>query len=294
MSTDATADVSKQPFDLGDQWWVLDTALQIYRQLGQKKGREVLLLRDLKVSYPEFPRGPVSATETPDFLVGMAGDRTVGLELVEVHRGATSRKGSPYRERQQAEETVLRLAEEFYYSADPPGPVRALLSWPPNPKTERVGPLPRPTGDLAREVARLVRDGVSEWADGGRLEIGPDELKGTSLSGVLHGISARQTGFVGDDGRDSRWGRSLSYAPATVGFADLAREIEGKDGVYAACREKCKEAWLVAALTGGPSSFEDIDDAVLRNPFKSAFDRVVLLCPTNQRGHRTVTLLATT
>lgn len=290
MSTDATTDLSKQPFYLGDQWWVLDNALRIYRQLCQKKGREVLLLRDLKVSYPDFPEGPVSATETPDFLVGMAGGKTVGLELVEVHRGATSRKGSPYRERQQAEETVLRLAEELYYSADPPGPVRALLSWPPDPKTERVGPLPRPTGDLAGEVARLVRDGASEWADGGRLELGPDELEGTPLSGVLHGISARQTGFVGDDGRDSRWGRSLSYAPATAQVTDLAGEIESKDRVYAACREKCEEAWLVAALTGGPSSFEDANDAVPRYSFRSAFDRIVLLCPSSQRGHRAVTL----
>ena len=129
--------------------------------------------------------------------------------------------------------------------------------------------------------------------DGGRLELGPEELKSTPLGGVLHGITARQTGFVGDDGRDSRWGRSLSYAPATAKVTDLAREIESKDRVYASCREKCNEAWLVVTLTGGPSSFEDVDDAVLRHPFRSAFDRVVLLCPNSRRGQRTVALSVT-
>lgn len=164
MSAHPTADLSKKPLYLEDQWWVLDHALRVYRQLGQKKGREVLLLRDLKVSYSDFPGGSVSATETPDFLVLAAEGRAIGLELVEVYRGAARWRGSPHRERQQAEETVLRLAEELYYSSDPPGPVHALLSWPSDPGTERLGPLPHPTRELAGEVARLVRDGALAWA----------------------------------------------------------------------------------------------------------------------------------
>ncbi len=288
---DHTAELLKRPLYLGDQWWVLDRTLQIYQQLGQKKGRELLLLRDLKVSYPDFPIGAVAVTETPDFLASAAGKGSIGLELVEVYRGAARRKGSPYRERQQAEETVLRLAEELYYSAaDHPGPVHALLSWPLDPETERVGPLPYPTDELAGEVARLVRDGASQWADGGRFELGPDGLEGMSLAGVLHGVSARQTGFVGDDGRDSHWGRSLSYTPAIAKVTDIAREIESKDRVYPACREKCEQAWLVAALTGGPSSFEDADDAVLYHSFQSSFDRIVLLCPGSQHGRRAAML----
>ncbi len=272
---------------------MLDNALRLHKELGEKKGREVLLLRDLKVTYPGFPEGPVFATETPDFLAEGAGGRTVGLEFVEVHRGGARRRGSRYRERQQAEETVLRLAEGIYYAGDPPGPVRAHLSWPPDPEDARVGPLPRPTGEMAGEVARLVREGAPAWSDGGRLQLGLDELQGTLLEGVLYGISARRTGFVGDDGWDSRWGRTLSYAPVEAGVADLVRALAGKDRVYADCREKCGEAWLVAALTGGPSSFEDADDAVRDHLYRSAFDRVVLLCPDSRRGRRAVTLLRT-
>jgi hypothetical protein len=271
----------------------IDNALRLYKELGEEKGQEVLLLRDLKVAYSAFPEGPVSATETPDFLVKTAAGRIVGLELVEVLRGSARRRGSRHRQREDAEETVLRLAEEIYYAEDPPGPVCAHLSWPADQEHARVGPLPRPTWELAAEVARLVWEGAPAWAGGGRLELGPEELEGTLLDGVLYGISARRTGFVGEDGRDPRWGRTLSYAPATAGVADLAPEITRKDRVYADCREKCGEVWLVAALTGDLSSFEDADDAVLDHPFRSPFDRVVLLCPDSRRGRRAVTLLRT-
>lgn len=76
---------------LGDNWWVLDNALTLYRGLGEKKGREVLLLRDLKVSYPSFPEGAVLAREIPDFVVEPPEGPTVGLEFVEAYRGGSSR-----------------------------------------------------------------------------------------------------------------------------------------------------------------------------------------------------------
>jgi hypothetical protein len=288
------ADPRDRPLHLGDQWWVLDNALRLHKELGEKKGREVLLLRDLKVAYPGFPEGPVFATETPDFLGEAAGGRIVGLELVEVLRGSARRRGSRHRQREEAEETVLRLAEEIYYADAPPGRVRAHLSWPADEEHARVGPLPRPTRELATEVARLVREGAPAWAGGGRLELGPEELRGALLDGVIYGISARRTGFVGEDGRDSRWGRTLSYAPATAGVADLTREIVKKDWVYAACKEAgCAEVWLVAVLAGGPSSFDDADDAVLGHQFRSDFDRVVLLCPSGRPDRRAVTLATT-
>ena len=93
---------------LGRDWWVLDNALGLYRELGNKKGREVLLLRDFKVSYPGFPEGAVLRSETPDFVVESPGGRRVGLELVEAYRGAERRKGSLEREREGNEEAVPR------------------------------------------------------------------------------------------------------------------------------------------------------------------------------------------
>lgn len=285
------------PLDLGDQWWVLDNALRLHKELGEKKGREVLLLRELKISHPGFPEGPVFARESPDFVMEAPDGRRLGLEIVEVQRDGSRRKGSRYRQREEAEERVLRRGEEIYYAGDPlktcPEPVHAYLTWPPDSQVERLGPLPRSTEELAGEVARLVGEGAAVWAGGGRLELGPEEMEGTPLYGVLYGISARRTGFVGEDGRDSRWGRTLSYPPATADVADLAREIVKKDRVYAACKVRCDEVWLVVVLAGGPSSFDDADDAVLYHPFRSAFDRAVLLCPSGRPDRRAVTLATT-
>ncbi|MDP9437618.1 MAG: hypothetical protein M3P49_02575 [Actinomycetota bacterium] len=272
---------------LGDNWWVLDNTLALYRGLGEKKGREVLLLRDLKASYPSFPEGAVLARETPDFVVESPEGPTVGLEFVEAYRGGRQRKGSLERERESNEETVLRLAEKLYY-AEPGAPVYAYLTWP--SLRERRGPLPRPVRELAGAVAGIVRAGAGAWEDGGRLEFGPPELRGTPLEGVVYWLSARSTGFVGEDGRDSAWGRSLSYAREVAGVGDLERAILAKDRVHEDCRKRCDEAWLVVALTGGPSSFDDVEDGVLGHRFLSLFRRVVVLCHNSRSGRRIIAL----
>ena len=110
------ADLSEGMLALGEEWWVLDNALRLYREFGEKKGREVLLLRELRTWYRDFPEGSVFARETPDFVVENTNGRRVGLEVTECLRGAGGRrKGSRYRERWAAEEKVKCLAENLYY-----------------------------------------------------------------------------------------------------------------------------------------------------------------------------------
>jgi len=284
------ADPRGEPRALGRDWWVLGNALRLHGELGRKKGREMLRLRDLKVSYPAFPEGSVFAWETPDFLVETPDGRRVGVELVDVLRGGARKKGSRHREREEAEETVVALAERIYYAGEPPGPVRGVLYWGSDPAARRPGPLPRPTEELAGEVARLIREGAPVWARGDLYQLGAREMADTPLEGVLSGLSARQTGYVGEDGRDSPWGRVLYYDPETATIEDVAREVGRKDRVHAAYKGVCSEVWLVAVLGGGPSSFEDADDAVHRHPFRSAFDQLVLLSPHSRSGRRAVAL----
>ena len=276
---------------LGKDWWVWENAHRHYRELGGKKGREILLLMDLKVSYPGFPEGAVVRTETPDFVVESPGGRRVGLELTEAYRGTKRRKGSLDREREGNEEAVLGLAEELYYEDPGAPPVHAYLTWP--SLGNRRGPLPRPVRELADAVAGIVRARAEVWEGGGRLELGPEELRDTPLEDVLYWLSARTTGFVGEDGRDAAWGRSLSYAREAASIGDLAPAIASKDRFYESCRKRCGEAWLIVALTGGPSSFDDVGEGVLDYRFPSLFDRVVLLCPGGGSDRRAVALRRT-
>ena len=51
-----------------------------------------------------------------------------------------------------------------------------------------------------------------------------------------------------------------------------------------------RQAWLVVALTGGPSSFDDAADEVLVHGFASRFERVVMLCQGCGSNRRAVAL----
>lgn len=280
----------RQHSPLGEQWWVLNRFLPLFNQLEEKKAREVELLRALREWYPDFPPGEAFASESPDFLVEDPGGQRVGLEFVEVLRQGARKNASPYREREAAEQRVLRRAEEIYYAKDPQGPVCVSLGWPPEPEVARSGPLPHPTEKLAGEVARLVREGAPRWAGGMDLELGPSELRGTLLDGVLKRLRARKTNYTSPEGRDSPWLSDIAYLPQTANAPDLEREISSKERNYSAYRKRCEEVWLIIALTGGPSSFEDIDQTVLAHHFQSSFDRVVAVCPGGSPGKRAVTL----
>lgn len=203
---------------------------------------------------------------------------------------AARRKGSPQRERQSAQEDVVRLAEEFYYAGNCPVPVYAALTWPPAFERLSVGPLPHPTDDLGAEVARLVAQAAPMAIGGERRELRQDDVKGSLLEGLVSSISVRQTGYIDEQGRDSKWGQSGSHGVAEAGTEDLEHAISGKDRVSARCREECDEVWLVAALTVGPASFEDAAHAATVHTFRSKFDRVILLCPSSRVARRTLTL----
>lgn len=276
---------------LGEEWWVLDRALRLYHELGEKKGREILLLRELRNWYLSFPEGPVFARECPDFMVDTAGGR-IGLEITECLRGdGRHKKGSRYRERWQAEEKVKRLAEALYYGG-PEGrpkaaePVWVNLHW--APASSQPERLPQSVEEIAAAVARLVRGAEPEWRDGRRLEMRPKRLVGTVLEGVLAKLTVRREAFRAPDGRAPGWTASRAYPTEIAEAGEVAAAIGAKDRVYDRCAKACDEAWLVVALVGGVDSFQEVSKDVFHHPFRSYFDRVLLLCLDGGPGMRRV------
>lgn len=283
------ADLSGGMLALGEEWWVLDNALRLYRELGDKKGRGVLLLRELRTWYRDFPEGSVFARETPDFVVENTNGRRVGLEVTECLRGAGGRrKGSRHRERWATEEKVKCLAENLYYGGlkDNPvsaKPVRVDLQW--SPQSNEPERLPESVKEMAAIIARLVRETEPEWRDGRLLEIRPERFKVASLEGVLTKLTVRREAFKTMDGRAFVWTASRSYPTASAGPAEVAASIKTKDEVYDRCMQTCDEAWLIVALGGG-DSFQDVDEEVLDHLFRSRFDRLLLLCLDGGPGMR--------
>lgn len=283
------ADLSGGVLALREEWWVLDNALRLYRELGEKKGREVLLLRELRTWYRDFPEGWVFARETPDFVVENTNGRRVGLEVTECLRGSEGRrKGSRHRERWAVEEKIKRLSEDFYYSGlegDPAAvePIRVNLHW--SSQSNEPERLPDSVEEMAAIIARLVRETEPEWRDGRLLEIRPERFKVVSLEGVLTKLTVRREAFRTLDGRASGWTASRSYPTASAGPVEVAASIKTKDKVYDRCMQTCDEAWLIVALVGG-DSFQDVDEEVLDHPFRSRFDRLLLLCLDGGPGMR--------
>jgi hypothetical protein len=121
------------------------------------------------------------------------------------------------------------------------------------------------------------------------VHIGAEELRAAGLGDILTSIQAREARPF-PDGRASPWCSSgPSFSPATLGVAPLERAIAAKEAKLAAYRRRCDEAWLLLVATGGPSSYNGVDGAVLSRRFRSAFDRVVVLCPRTAFNRRILT-----
>lgn len=282
------ANLSEGVHALGKEWRVQDNAIRLSSELGEKKGQEILLLRELRNWYRYFPEGSVFATDPPDFVVEDSNGRKVGLEITECLRGVGgNKKGSRHRERWAVEEKVKRLAEDLYYdgSSGNPGivePVWASLHWVPGQPAR----LPQSVEEIAAAVARLVRETEPEWRDGRLLEIGPERLMGTVLEHVLAELTVRRA-FRALGGRGSPWGSMRSFLGVAAGVEDIKSAVSQKNSKLESWREKYDEAWLIVALGGG-DSFQSVGEEVLEHFFSSRFDRVLLLCPDGGPGMRRV------
>lgn len=264
----------EEPTALAREWYLLDNIVGISLTTGPK-GKEIELLRELKISYPEFPKGRVFAWEAPDFVVD-DGMWKVGIEVTEVYAGE-SRKGSRYAVREGAEEAILRTAEKLYYEKNPQERLYVRLTWPSDTEVERSGPFPRHTTELAREVVRLVEEGKPQWTNGGEMRLESSDFHSTPLSGVLKGLSASKVAGADVIRRGSFWGRSTANVRKVAGIEDVERTVSRKESTLEQYKDRCDEAWLVVALTGGLSSFDNVEEAVMGHALESGFDRVILL-----------------
>lgn len=278
----------KEPTALAREWYLLDNIVGISLTTGPK-GKEIELLRELRIAYPEFPEGRVFAWEAPDFVVDN-GRCKVGIEVTEVYAGE-SRKGSRYAVREGAEEAVLRTAEKLYYEKNPQERLYVRLTWPSDTEVERSGPFPQHTMELAREVVRLVEEGKPRWKNGGEMRLESSDFHGTPLSGVLKRLSASKVAGADVIRRGSSWGRSTANVRKVAGIKDVERAVFRKEDALGQYKSRCDEAWLVVALTGGLSSFDNVEEAALRHTFESSFDRVTLLRLEGAVNGRAVTLI---
>ena len=55
-------------------------------QVEEKKKDELIILELFRERYPDFPKGIINATESPDFILSMGPKNKVGIELTRLHQ----------------------------------------------------------------------------------------------------------------------------------------------------------------------------------------------------------------
>lgn len=225
-----------------------------------KEQKEREQLEHLRALLPNFPAGELIEGDEPDFLI--LGQRTVGIELTELHRKPAPRQ-APFQEVQAIQERMIRARDIYVAAGHPPVQCNFLFRGQVG-KTEVEG-LARLLTELAvRNVPELGQQNSEEFAWDNR-DYFPEVLAGVN---VLRHASIDETLFGG-------WGP----APAVpLRHQDVQRVIQAKEGKVPAYLTRCDEVWLVIVVDSEfMSTWFHGDDGLLDVPVSSRFTRVLLV-----------------
>lgn len=226
-----------------------------------KKQKEREQLEHLRALLPDFPAGELIEGEEPDFLI--LGQRTVGIELTELHREPAPGE-APSQEVQAIQERVIRRARDIYVAAGHP-PVQCNFHFRGQVVKTEVERLARLLANVAvRNVPEMGQQNLEEFTWDNR-DYFPEVVAGVS---VLRHPSIDETFFGG-------WGP----VPAVpLRHQDVQRVVEAKEGKVPAYLTRCDEAWLVIVVDAEfMSTWFHGDDGLLDVPVSSRFTRVLLL-----------------
>jgi hypothetical protein len=78
---------------------------------------EIMILELFRKSYPDFPKGKLVKSESPDFILKMNPKRTIGIEITRLHDGSLSKNnpGFPVAEltKKNIETTISHKEEKL-------------------------------------------------------------------------------------------------------------------------------------------------------------------------------------
>lgn len=78
---------------------------------------EIMILELFRKNYPDFPKGKLVKSESPDFLLKMNPKRTIGIEITRLHDGSLSKNnpGFPVAEltKENIETTITHKEEKL-------------------------------------------------------------------------------------------------------------------------------------------------------------------------------------
>ncbi|HEY4084148.1 MAG TPA: hypothetical protein VGM81_25960 [Burkholderiaceae bacterium] len=229
----------------------------------RQKDLELRYLDRLRQQLPNFPDGVIDGSgEEPDFRV--RGQRTVGIELTELHQPSDG-QAKPPQGRQADRDKIVRRAREIYDSQGLPFvDCRVHL--------KDVSLYPKELESLAQAVAELAARNVPSMG-----ECKEEEPSWTTVASFPDLVDQIRV-FRYPDMIESHFFASGTVWVAPLAPQDVQRALNSKEKKYAAYKAKCDEVWLVVVVNAGfMSTWVDGAEPLRGVRFRTPFDRVLVV-----------------
>ncbi len=232
--------------------------------MNDKKARERYIVTEFAQVYVEFPTGPISDSEEPDFLVG-----NIGVEVTRFMHGQGLQGGSKVREGEELRKRVITRAQD-QFEAICTTPYYVSLVWGVRNQIQF-----NDVELLATELAKLIMD-CTKQGTAKNAKVEWHQLVNTPLFQVISWVSVTAIGKKGFwAGAEAGW-VEISYDP-------LKQRVAEKESKLPAYRQKCEQVWLLIAADGdGMSSVAEISPLIPSETIATNFDRVFFFSLINK------------
>ncbi len=219
----------------------------------------------------DFPKGELTESETPDFLVITPVGRKIGIEHTQVFKKTDA--GEVAEQADEATKDFITNAAKGHAQSSGLPPARVTLFFNPQYLRRTVGgkcrSLTRAQKQrVAERIAAFVRSHMPAEGASVRLDWRPGQPRQVDLILI---------GRIHPTGRHN-WGWMEMNAIQENAIGRFQDVIRNKNSSYAICRTKCDECWLLVVANSFRSSGAiHPDEETLSQVYASLFDRIYFL-----------------
>lgn len=226
-----------------------------------KKQLELLLINYLRSSYPDFPKGKIVSSESPDFIVKSKPAKKIGIELV---RLAPEKLFNHLADNEFRSELINDVSELFERSSDLKLFVKICFSEKKTIHEERLL-------TVSAILANRIRNTVSNKNHRSFFyrSLTANELpEGIEQVLIVHHPEMEE----------SVWEEANNLGISENVVADLKRAISRKEEKLVLYRKKKLDAYWLLVLTDQLRNVKssNVTNRVLSEDFQSSFDRILL------------------
>lgn len=229
-----------------------------------KKDVERWQLEQFSSLFPGFPRGSISDSEEPDFIVD-TGDRKIGIELTDLYWQPLPNQ-APRQSQESLWYRIVKAAERIYSeSALAPLQVSVHFNRQYSLRKSDVARLAKAIAAVVVRNAPPPGKNSSEDYDWENRDYFPEEV----ITINVWNIERVRESFFNSP--------SAAFIP-TLRSDDILRAMSLKESKVDRYRTRCDEVWLLVNCDGGQlSTLFEHDEAVIQKTYSSRFDRVFLM-----------------